>query len=120
MSVTGNYSVFEFNEEIYGPMANNLRIMLIYLAITEVIICAYCLVTKKLRVFIVVGFFLILSIGSMKFYGAINDIPIDDHFFVFFFYTGLSHILFGVISGIDDINESKEFKKSGKLHDNRH
>ncbi len=117
MSVTGGYSVFEFNEELYGPMANNLRIMLVYLALADVIICAYCLLSKKFRVFIVVGFFLILSIGSLKFYGAINDVTVDDNFFVFFLYTGLSHIVFGIVSGIDIINDIQGIKKSGKLPD---
>lgn len=117
MSVTGNYSLFEFNEELYGPMANNLRIMLIYLAVAEIGICGYGLMTKKYRVFIAVGFFLILSIGSLKFYGAINDITVDDNFFVFFLYTGLSHIVFGIVSGIDIINDIQGIKKSGKRPD---
>ncbi len=48
-----------------------------------------------------VGFFLILMIGSMEFYGEINTVAIDEHFPIFFMYTGMSHILFGVMADIE-------------------
>ncbi|MGZ8095460.1 MAG: hypothetical protein ACXWUD_04360, partial [Methylosarcina sp.] len=97
MAISGGPSFFEFNEDLYGPLANNLRIMLIYLTIAEVILCSYCFLIKQFKIFIIAGFFLILTSGSLKFYSVINDIAVDENFFVFFLYLGLSHILFGII-----------------------
>jgi hypothetical protein len=97
MSISGSPSLFEFNEDLYGPLANNLRMMLIYLMIAEVILCVYCFFIRQFKVFILGGLFLILTSGSLKFYAAINDIAVDENFSVFFLYLGLSHILFGVM-----------------------
>jgi uncharacterized membrane protein len=101
LSVSGSYSIFEFNEDLYGALDNNLRMIMVYLAVTEIVILIYCFLRKNFQVMIPVGFFLILMIGSMKFYGEINTIEIDENFPLFFFYTGLSHILFGVMAGIE-------------------
>ena len=62
-----------------------------------------------------VGFFLILMIGSMEFYGEINSIEIDENFPLFFFYTGISHILFGVMAAMEKISANARNDKSGKL-----
>lgn len=97
LSISGSHSFFDFNEDLYGPLANNLRMMLIYLTIAEAILCVYCFLIKQFKIFIIVGFFLILTSGSLKFYSVINDIAVDENFFVFFLYLGLSHILFGVM-----------------------
>ena len=101
LSVSGSYSIFEFNEDLYGALDNNLRMIMVYLAVTEIVILIYCFLRKNFQVMMPVGFFLILMIGSMEFYGEINTIEIDENFPLFFFYTGLSHILFGVMVGIE-------------------
>jgi uncharacterized membrane protein len=101
LSVSGSYSIFEFNEDLYGALDNNLRMIMVYLAVTEIVILIYCFLRKNFQVMIPVGFFLILMIGSMEFYGEINTIEIDANFPLFFFYTGLSHILFGIMAGIE-------------------
>ena len=101
LSVSGSYSIFEFNEDLYGALDNNLRMIMVYLAVTEIVILFYCFLRKNFQVMIPVGFFLILMIGSMEFYGDINTIEIDENFPLFFFYTGLSHIIFGVMAGIE-------------------
>jgi hypothetical protein len=115
LSVSESYSVFEFNEELYGALDNNLRMIMVYLAITESVILSYCFFRKNFRVMIPVGFFLILMIGSMEFYGEINSIEIDENFPLFFLYTGLSHILFGVMVGIERTSSGEHNDKSGKL-----
>ncbi len=115
LSVSGSYSIFEFNEELYGALANNLRMIMVYLVMTESVILGYCFFTKNFRVMILVGFFLILMIGSMAFYGEINDVEIDEDFPLFFLYTGLSHILFGVMVGIERTSSDEHNDKSGKL-----
>jgi hypothetical protein len=115
LSALGSYSIFEFNEELYGALANNLRMIMVYLVMTESVILGYCFFTKNFRVMILVGFFLILMIGSMEFYGEINDVEIDEDFPLFFLYTGLSHILFGVMVGIERTSSDGHNDKSGKL-----
>jgi hypothetical protein len=114
LSVSESYSVFEFNEELYGALDNNLRMIMVYLAITESVILSYCFFRKNFQVMIPVGFFLILMIGSMEFYGEINTVAIDENFSLFFLYTGLSHILFGVMVGIERNGSDKQIEKSGK------
>jgi hypothetical protein len=114
-SASGSYSIFEFNEELYGALDNNLRMIMVYLAMTESVILGYCFFRKNFQVMIPVGFFLILMIGSMEFYGEINSIEIDENFPLFFLYTGLSHILFGVMVGIERTSSGEHNDKSGKL-----
>jgi hypothetical protein len=104
LSVSDNYSIFAFNEDLYGALDNNLRMIMVYLAITEIVILLYCYFRKNFRVMIPVGFFLILMIGSMEFYGDINSIAIDDSFPLFFLYTGISHIFFGVVIDLEKKN----------------
>jgi hypothetical protein len=115
LSVSGSYSIFAFNEELYGALDNNLRMIMVYLAMTESVILGYCFFRKNFQVMIPVGFFLILMIGSMEFYGEINSIEIDENFPLFFLYTGLSHILFGVMVGIERTSADEHNDKSGKL-----
>lgn len=101
LSMLDEYSVFTFNEDLYGALDNNLRMIMIYLALTECVVLFYCYITKSYRLMMLVGFFLILMIGSMEFYGEINTVAIDEHFPIFFLYTGISHILFGVMDDIE-------------------
>jgi hypothetical protein len=96
LSLSDHYSLFDFNQELYGELVSNLKITMIYVAITEIAICAYCVFSKKTQAFILVGFFLILMVGSVYFYGQINDVEMDEKLYLFFLYTGVSHILFGV------------------------
>jgi len=37
----------------------------------------------------------------MEFYGEINTVAIDNQFTMFFMYTGISHLLYGVLADID-------------------
>lgn len=101
VSVTSANSWLEFNEDLYGPMANNLRFMLMYLAVTEIILCLFAFLRKNFKVFIVSGFFLILCIGSLKFYSMINDVEVDENIFVLFLYVGLSHIIYDIFTSLD-------------------
>ena len=100
-AITENYCIFEFNEDLFGAMHNNLRIALLYMAMTEVVVCLFCFVTNQPKMMIFVGYFLIMMLGSSAFYGEINSVPIDGDIFVFFLYTGVSHIVFGLFSGLE-------------------
>lgn len=61
LSVSERYSFFEFNENLYGALDNNLRMMMVYLVVTEIIVLSYCLISKKFQAMILVGFFLIFN-----------------------------------------------------------
>ena len=101
LSVSDSYSIFEYNEDLYGALDNNLRIIMIYLAMTEVAILIYCTFRNNFQIMIPVGFFLLMMIISMRLYGEINDIAIDENFSPFFLYTGLSHLLYGAVLRIE-------------------
>lgn len=90
-------SFFEFNEALYGALDNNLRMMMVNLGITEAVVLGYCWFSKSFRYMVLVGFFLLLMIGSLEFYGEVNTVAIDANFSLFFMYTGLSHMLFGLL-----------------------
>ena len=106
LSVSDDHSLFEFKSDLYGALDNNLRMIMVYLGMTEIVILIYCFMRKNFRSIILVGFFLILMVGSMEFYGEINTVEIDNNFSIFFFYTGISHMLFGVIEDI--LNNSQQ------------
>jgi hypothetical protein len=103
LSLSERYSLFELNQDLYGELMSNFKITLVYVAITELILCAYCFFSKKFQYFILVGFFLILMIASVHFYSEINNIEIDENFSLFLLYTGVSHILFGVMSDLKKV-----------------
>lgn len=112
LSVSDRYSLFEFNEDLYGALDNNLRMIMIYLAMTEAVILMYCYFRHNFQIMIPVGFFLLMMIASMRLYGEINDIAIDENFSLFFLYTGLSHILYGAMLRIEKNNTYKQPKNN--------
>lgn len=97
-SLTENYSIFEFNVDIYGELANNLRSIMAYLAFTEIMVFFYCFMTKQYQHFVLVGFFLLMIIGSLTFYGQINNVETDPNIDWCLLYAGLSHIAFGAMA----------------------
>jgi hypothetical protein len=103
LSATENHSIFEFNEDLYGAIGNNIRVIMVYLAINELAILLYCFLTKNARIMFAVGLFLILLIGSLEFYAEINAIEFDQNLRLFFLYTGISHLVYGFIE-IEKIN----------------
>jgi len=115
LSISDHYSFFEFNEDLYGAMHNNLRMMMVYLAFTELVILSYCFWRKNYQILLLVGFFLILMIGSMSFYGEVNTVEIDTGFPMFFIYTGLSHILFGGLAMAEKSAEKEQREQLRKL-----
>ena len=98
LSVSDSFSIFSFNEDLYGALDNNLRVMIVYLGVAEIVVFAYCWLTQRFQGMTLVGFFLLLLIESVQFYGEVNSIEIDEVFPLFFLYTGLSHLAFGILS----------------------
>jgi hypothetical protein len=111
-SVSSSDAIFEFNREFYDPLLNNLRIMMIYLAISEIGVCIYCFLKDKFQAIILTGFFPVLITGLLEFYGQINEIPIDPNYPLFFLYIGFSHILFGVLTNMEKALVSQRHEMS--------
>jgi hypothetical protein len=107
-AISEHYAVFDFNEDLFGAMHNNLRMALLYLGMTEVVICLYCYITNQPKLMLFVGYFLIMMLGSLAFYGKMNSVPVDNAIPVFFLYTGISHIVFGLMSGLENLT-TKEY-----------
>lgn len=97
-SLAGSDFFFADQRDLYGPLAGNLRLMLIYLCLTEIAVYSYCHFSHNNQGIVILGIFLLLLIASLQFYGYVNQIPIDTNYHFFFLYLGLSHILFGVFS----------------------
>lgn len=94
LTAMGNNLFFEDQSDLYGPMSNNLRLMLVYLCIVEAAVYSYCHFERSYQALLALGAFLLLLVVSIEFYGAINEIPIDENYRWFFLYLGLSHIGF--------------------------
>lgn len=97
ISLSDNYTLFDFNIELYGELGANLRVIMVYLAFTSVIIFGFCYITKQYHYYLLVGIFLLLMEPALVFYGQVNNVEIDPDLYPFFIYTGLSHLLFGLL-----------------------
>jgi len=56
----------------------------------------FCFIKRSYTELVLVGIFLLLIPGELKFYAQINHLEIDNSFDVFFLYTGLSHLFYGL------------------------
>jgi len=106
LSFSDNGSFFEFHTDLYGPLANNLRMMLVYLALTEIFLCISCFFSGNTHYFMLVGLSLTLMSGSLQVYSLINAIEVDPNLSIFFAYTGLSHLAFGLSAHLLRANRS--------------
>ncbi len=97
LSMTNDVALFEDNADLdlYGPLANNLRLILVYAAIAEANVAAYCMAKEKQNMFVGVGLFYLVMIGGFEFYGFTNQMEVEDSYGEFFLYQGLSHVLYG-------------------------
>ncbi|WP_084190957.1 hypothetical protein [Methylomarinum vadi] len=97
-SLSGSDFFFADLGDLYGPLSGNLRIMFVYLCLTEIAVYSYCHFSNNNQGIMLLGLFLLMLIASLQFYGYVNEIPIDNDYNTFFLYLGLSHILFGAFS----------------------
>ncbi len=97
LSFSENYSIFTFNIELYGPIGNNLRIMMVYIVLAEIAMIILCYYNQNFQDMLIVGAFLVLIAGSLEFYSQANQIPIDLEMKLLFLYVGLSHVGFGAL-----------------------
>ncbi|MDO9269809.1 MAG: hypothetical protein Q7T96_11960 [Methylobacter sp.] len=95
ISAAGSAVIFDNNSELYGPLAGNLRLMLIYLTLSQFAAYCFCSYTQNYRPLVPVGLFWLLLMGSIEFYGMVNQIPIDEDYGRVFLYLGLSNLVYG-------------------------
>lgn len=107
MAVAGNQSLLDTGADTYDPLLNNLKLMLVYLILIELAVFVHCSVKQRYKELTVVGLFLVLMSGGLEFYGQVNQLAIDQKFHVFFLYTGLSHVLYGLLSYLPEPDEKK-------------
>lgn len=97
ISMTGSSFFFENSAELYGPMAANLPLMLVYLSLTEIAVTSFCRFSGNYQALLALGAFLLLLTVSVEFYGVINQVPVDENYRWLFLYLGLSHLAYGWI-----------------------
>lgn len=99
--VMSDYMLFEFNEDLYGVFAQNLKMMLLYLGFAEILLIGYCLFRKNKQIFLFVGIFFLLLMSSLPIYEEINTVETDPNISWFFLYIGLSHGFFGLYAYLE-------------------
>lgn len=95
LTLTGSEFFFENNSDLYGPLANNLRMVLVYLFLVQLAVYAFYQVSSNYGAVVVLGTFLLILIGALEFYCTINQIEVDENYQCLFLYAGLSHFLYG-------------------------
>ncbi|MCX7100426.1 MAG: hypothetical protein NTX38_02755 [Methylobacter sp.] len=88
-SATGSTAFFDNNADLYGALASNLRLMLI--------VYCFCSYSQNYRLLIPVGMFWLMLMGSIEFYGMVNQIAIDEDYRWFFLYLGISNLAYGAM-----------------------
>ncbi len=107
ISAADSAVVFDNNNELYGPLAGNLRLMLIYLTLSQFAAYCFCSYTQNYRLLLPVGLFWLMLTGSLEFYGMINQIPIDEDYNWLFLYLGLSNLLYGGVMVINKYQQQE-------------
>lgn len=97
LSLTGSDLFFENNNDLYGPLANNLRMVLLYLCLVQLAVYGFYQASRNYAAVFALGAFLLILIVSLQFYSIINQIEIDPSYPEIFLYAGLSHVLYAGI-----------------------
>jgi hypothetical protein len=86
---------FDDPESLYGPLKNNLLIVLVYFVISE-LACWFLLYSRKSERYeaLLMGGIFILVAGGMKFYASVNMLPLADGLPIALAYIGISHLLY--------------------------
>lgn len=95
LSLTGSEFFFENTSDLYGPLANNLRLVLIYLCLVQIAVYAFHQISNNFTAITALGAFLLLLTISLEYYGSVNQLKIDENYQRLFLYAGMSHLLYG-------------------------
>lgn len=96
MAMSGHESFLNTGDDFNNPLINNLKVMLAYMVVAQFSVFGFCFIKRSYTELVIVGIFLLLIPGELKFYAQINHLEIDTSFDVFFLYTGVSHLLYGL------------------------
>lgn len=97
LSLTGSEFFFENTSDLYGPLANNLRLVLIYLCLVQIAVYGFYQMSSNYAAIVALGAFLLILILSLEYYSSVNQVEIDENYQQVFLYAGLSHLLYGGI-----------------------
>lgn len=97
LSLFGSELFFKNNSDLYGPLINNLRFVLVYLIFVQLAVYGFYQINDSYTAILTLGIFLLVLIALLQFYCAVNQIEIDESYQKLFLYVGLSHILYGGI-----------------------
>lgn len=95
LSIFGGASYFEDHSDLYGPLANNLRLMMFYLSLVQIAVYSFYFYGNSPAAVAGLGVFLLLLTTSLEFYAAINQIEIDEKYAELFLYAGASQLVYG-------------------------
>lgn len=95
LSITGSEMFFENSPDLYGPLANNLRIVLLYICMMQLAVYGFYQMSNNYAGVFILGAFLLVLIVALKFYSVINQIEVDESYQQVFLYAGLSHLFYG-------------------------
>jgi len=109
-TIFGNTLFFEDNSDLYGPLANNMRLMMFYLCLIQIAAYSFYKLSNSPEALAALGVFLLLLIGSLEFYCSINQIEIDENYRQLFIYSGLSHLLYGGCAAMRQKRKKKQLK----------
>lgn len=98
VSAAGSTAIFDNNVDLYGALASNLRLMLVYLTLSQFSVYCFCSVSQNYRPLMAVGLFWLTLMGAIDFYGMVNQIAIDVNYNWLFLYLGVSNLLYGGLS----------------------
>ncbi len=94
-TILGSTLFFQDNSDMYGPLVNNMRLMIFYLCLMQIAAYSFYKLSNSPQALIAMGIFLLFLIGSLEFYIAINQIEVDERYRQLFLYSGFSHLLYG-------------------------
>ncbi|HYE34650.1 hypothetical protein [Methylocaldum sp.] len=81
-------------EGLYGPLRNNLFIVVGYLLISQIGLWYFRYRRGSRIEALLIGFIFLLTAGGAEFYAMLNDLPIRQTFVLALVYLGFSHILY--------------------------
>jgi len=81
-------------EGVYGPLRNNLFIVVGYLLISQLMLWYFRYRRGSRIEALLMGLIFLLTAGGTEFYAMLNDLPISQIFALALVYLGLSHILY--------------------------
>ncbi|MBP1149744.1 MULTISPECIES: hypothetical protein [unclassified Methylocaldum] len=95
IAVLGNLNlVIPEAEGFYGPMRNNLFIVVGYLLISQIVLWYFRYRRGSRIEALLMGLIFLLTAGGVELYAMLNDLPISQIFVFALVYLGASHILY--------------------------